>query len=75
MCPSARRHARPYRISGSRIVENVHKIKLWDKVSALEKMLKHLGGLVERHEITGKNGAPIQTKELSTIELARRKGI
>lgn len=38
---------------GSKEVEHVHKIKLWDKNSALEKIAKHLGMFVDRHEHTG----------------------
>jgi phage terminase small subunit len=34
-------------------VEHVHKIKVWDKNSALEKLAKHLGMFIERHEHTG----------------------
>lgn len=34
-------------------VEYVHKIKVWDKNSALEKLAKHLGMFIERHEHTG----------------------
>jgi phage terminase small subunit len=39
-------------------IEYVHKIKLWDKNSALEKLAKHLGMFIERHEHTGKDGGP-----------------
>lgn len=35
------------------IIENVHKIKLWDKNSALEKLAKALGMFVEKHEHSG----------------------
>lgn len=37
-----------------------------------ELLGKHLKLFVEKHEHTGKDGGPIETKELSTIELARR---
>lgn len=57
---------------GHKIVEHVHKIKVWDKNSALEKLAKHLGMFVDRVEHTGKNGGPIETRELSDLELARR---
>lgn len=40
-------------------VEQVHKIKVWDKNSALEKLGKHLKMFVERHEHTGKDGTPV----------------
>ncbi|WP_395451341.1 terminase small subunit [Aminobacter sp. UC22_36] len=33
-------------------VEYVHKIKMWDKNSALEKIAKHLGMFIERKELT-----------------------
>lgn len=45
--------------NGRREIEYVHKIRLWDKNSALEKIAKHLGMFVERHEHTGKDGAPL----------------
>jgi phage terminase small subunit len=51
------------------IVERVHKLKLWDKNSALEKLAKHLGMFIERHEHTGKNGGPIQTEEVSARDV------
>lgn len=35
------------------------KFRLHDKVSALEKLGKHLGMFVDRHELTGANGAPL----------------
>lgn len=38
---------------GNRAVEYVHKLKLWDKNSALDKIAKHLGMFVERHEHSG----------------------
>ena len=44
---------------GATVVEHVHKVKLWDKNSALEKIAKHLGMFVERHEHTGANGAAL----------------
>ncbi|MCO5962347.1 MULTISPECIES: terminase small subunit [Sinorhizobium] len=34
-------------------VEHVHKIKVWDKNSALEKLAKHLGMFIERVEHSG----------------------
>lgn len=39
---------------GEREVEYVHKIKTWDKNSALEKLAKHLNMFVERQEISGR---------------------
>lgn len=57
---------------GNRTVDHVHKIKTWDKVSALEKIAKHLGMFVERHEVTGKDGGPLETKDVTPYERARR---
>lgn len=43
--------------------EYVHKIKVWDKNSALEKLCKHLDlYAAEKHEHTGKGGGPIQVQ-------------
>jgi phage terminase small subunit len=42
-------------------VEYVHKIKVWDKNSALEKIAKHLGMFVDRVEHSGEIG--VTTKE------------
>lgn len=52
---------------GSVDVEHIHKLKLWDKNSALDKIAKHLGMFVERMEHTGKDGAPIR-HEVTRIE-------
>ena len=52
------------------VVEHVHKIRLWDKNSALEKLAKHLGMFVERVEHTGKNGDPIQHEVKPSDKLA-----
>lgn len=49
---------------GRAIVENVHKIKLWDKNSALEKLAKHLGMFVERVEHSGPNGGPVRIEKV-----------
>ena len=38
---------------GRKIVEHTHKIKVWDKNNALEKLGKHLGMFVERHKHSG----------------------
>src|SRR5690606_34339950 len=37
---------------GRTVIEHVHKIKMWDKNSALEKLAKHLGMFIERSEST-----------------------
>jgi phage terminase small subunit len=38
---------------GRKIVEHTHKIKVWDKNSALEKLGKHLGMFTEKIEHSG----------------------
>lgn len=58
--------------TGLKDVEHVHKIKLWDKRAALVDLGKHLGLFVERHEHTGKDGGPIEYREMSDMEIARR---
>lgn len=58
---------------GRTVVEHVHKIKMWDKNSALEKLAKHLGMFVDRVEHTGKDGGPIQTETRSWREKLREE--
>lgn len=48
---------------GSRSVLGVSKIKVWDKNSALEKLGKHLGLYVDRHEVTGKDGKDLMPQD------------
>lgn len=48
------------------------RIKLADKKGALDSMAKHLGMFTERVEHTGKDGGPIETREISDLEFARR---
>jgi len=48
------------------------KFKLADKRAALVDLGRHLGMFVDRHELTGKDGGPIQTSELSAEERARQ---
>lgn len=57
---------------GRKAVEHVHKIKVWDKNSALEKLAKHLGMFVDRVEHTGKDGGPVEISNMSDLEIARR---
>lgn len=58
--------------NGNRTVEYVHKVKLWDKNSALEKIAKHLGMMVERHEHTGKDGKDLIPQDADPERAARR---
>lgn len=57
---------------GNRTVEYVHKIKLADKKGPLELLGKHLSVFVDRVEHTGKDGGPIETKDATPLETARR---
>ena len=50
-----------------RVVDHTHKIKVWDKNSALEKLAKHLGMFVDRHEHSGPDGAPINVTQISLV--------
>jgi phage terminase small subunit len=38
------------------------QFKLSDKLHALDSVAKHLGMFTERHEVTGKDGAPLLTR-------------
>lgn len=52
----------------------IHKVKLSDRVRRLELIGKHINvsAFTERHELTGKDGGPIKTEEMSQSELGRR---
>lgn len=41
--------------NGEKTVEHVHKLRVWDKNSALEKLGKHLGMYIDRVEHSGLN--------------------
>lgn len=43
------------------------KVKLHDKVRALDALAKHLGLVIERHEVTGADGGPIEHRDLSEL--------
>lgn len=45
---------------GNRSVEYVHKIKAWDKNSALEKLGKNLKMFIERHAHENPDGSPMK---------------
>ena len=47
------------------------KVRMWDKLRALEMLAKHLGLLKERVELTGKDGGPVEVAEL-TADQARK---
>lgn len=48
------------------------KFKLADKRAALVDIGKHLGMFTEKHELTGKDGGPIEVAEITAEEAARR---
>ena len=58
------------------------KFKLHDKLNALEKIAKHLGMFVEKHEHTGAGGGPLEILQLTAEErqakidelIAKREG-
>ena len=54
-------------------VEYIHKIKAWDKNSALEKIARHLGMFVDRIEHSGPSGGPIQTETRTWREVLRQE--
>lgn len=47
------------------------KVKTHNKLGALAEIGKHLG-IAQRHEITGKDGGPLETKEAELPAVARR---
>ena len=54
------------------LLEFVKKFKISDKKGALDSIAKMMGYMVDKHEVTGKDGGPIETNELSDTEAARR---
>lgn len=59
-------------LDGSVDVKIKLKLRTYDKKGALDSLAKHLGMFIERHEHTGKDGGPIETKELTDSELLER---
>ena len=47
------------------------KVKLYDKLAAIDKLGKHFGMFVERREITGAGGKDLIPKQMDDLELAR----
>lgn len=48
------------------------KYRVHAKTESLKLILQYLNVLVERHEVTGENGGPIKTQEISPLDKARR---
>lgn len=62
--------------AGDGQMDDVLKVRLWDKPRMLEAIGKNLGILKERMEHTGANGGPIETRGVSDDALlARMEGI
>lgn len=49
------------------ITARLHKIKLTDKKGALDSIARHLGMFIDKAEITGKDGGPIETKHSGVV--------
>lgn len=47
--------------AGNTEVEHIHKIKVWDKNSALEKIAKHLGMFIDKVEHSGNVNVAFET--------------
>ena len=56
----------------SGVEPHIRKVRLHDKHAALVTLAKHLGMLKERIEMTGKDGGPLELRDVSTGELAKR---
>lgn len=53
-------------------IGTLRKVKHWPKIDALTKLGQYLKLFTEKHEISGPNGGPIETKEVSDLDKARR---
>lgn len=58
------------------VAETQHgiRVEIYDAQAALEKIGKHLGLFVERHEHTGKDGVPLPPIELHIVNAPRADG-
>ena len=54
--------------SERKFVGNLKKYKISDKIGALDSIGKHLGMFIERKEVTGKDGGPIEVSGMSEAE-------
>lgn len=48
-------------------IGRLHKVKLTDKKGALDSLARHLGMFIDKAEITGKDGGPIETKHSGVV--------
>ncbi|GJD92916.1 terminase small subunit [Methylobacterium iners] len=59
--------------AGVKITKDGMEMKLHSKERAVDLLFKHLGlSAPDRHELTGKDGAPIETRDMSPMAAARR---
>ena len=61
-------------------VGRIHKVKFWDKPRALEMLGKHLAMWIDRREVSGPEGGPVQTQSVPLTpeelrEELRRRGL
>ncbi|HXE84699.1 MAG TPA: terminase small subunit [Gemmatimonadales bacterium] len=68
---SIKRKVKTYTMRDEPVTEIETEIRLWDKPSTLRTALQHLGALIERHEHSGPNGAPLTMKLTSEERRAR----
>ncbi|MCE9565832.1 MAG: terminase small subunit [Planctomycetes bacterium] len=54
---------------GVKISDRGFEIKTQDRAKALDNVARHLGMFVDRAELTGKNGGPIETKHTGAVKL------
>ena len=61
-----------YKVNDSWETETTYEYKFWDKGAALGRMERHLGMYVDKQELTGPGGAPLEYRDMSKNEIARR---
>jgi phage terminase small subunit len=57
-----RRIVEPSKGGKPAVIDEVHKIKLWDKNAALAKVGQHLGMFVDRQQMLGADGRPVDPR-------------
>lgn len=57
---------------GGMLTTRTTKCKPYSKLNALQDIGKHLGMFIDRAEVTGKDGAPLEVKEVNSNDAARR---
>lgn len=67
-----RRTLKGYGPRGEDVTETEVEFRLWDKPATLRLIGQHLGMYVERRELTGKDGGPIEVEEVPADTLRER---